>query len=106
MNNSFRFTQNDAVENSFLLSGLFLLDESGTFQQATFRIFHTHHTERPLPSKSNGRHCVNNGLELRVHHIRRKQLRYKGESRVNNYSILLEKFGSVCICSKAFSESV
>lgn len=60
-------------------SGLILLDQSRTFQQTTIRIFHAHHTEWPLPSESNGGDRDENEMELRVYHIRREQLRNKGE---------------------------
>lgn len=71
--------EDENPESSALLSGFLLLDESGTLQQESLRIFLAHHTERPLPSQSDGRHRANNGLEIRVHHIRGKQLRNKGE---------------------------
>lgn len=60
-------------------SGLILLDQSRTFQQTTIRIFHAHYTEWPLPSESYGGDRDENEMELRVYHIRREQLRNKGE---------------------------
>lgn len=65
-----------------IVTGLLFLDESGAFQQTALRILHPHHTQRSLSSQSDGRHRIDDGLELRFHHLRREQLRHKGKCLV------------------------
>lgn len=68
--------------------GVVLFHQPGADEQTALRILLTHHPFRFAPSQGHGRDCPAARMVLRLHYLRRKQLRNQGRG----FSIQLGKY--------------